>query len=325
MAVTLADTAMTAANEGKLVLAEIAYWGLEESNILQNLPLSTQPQLAVQITAAKTLPTAGTRKLNANFTESTGKFEQKIESKYIFGLDIDVDVVLEKANPGERQTQRRMAAKAIAYKFNDMFINGNPSSDEFKGLKKRVTDINVKGFTDQYIDAGSTNANNRGLLYDSAERHYFLDKVSELIAAIIGGGPDALYMNKKLLLAFESACRREKLLKQTEDMFGRIINMYSGVPLIDIGRDGYQSTTEIITNSESLSSGSEETSIYAVKYGENEMLWGMQQDSMDVRDLGEIDSSPVLRDRVEWVVGLAHSQPLSIARAFGFVADADAS
>ena len=324
MAVTLADHAMQAANEGKLVLAEIAYWGLEESQILQTIGWSTQPQLAVQVTAAKTLPTVGTRKINASFSESTGKFEQKIENKYIFGHNIDVDPVLEKANPGERQTQRRMSAKAMAYKFNDMFINGNPASDEFKGLKMRVDDINAKGFTDQYIDAGSVNAANRGLLYDATERHYFFDKISEIIAAIIGGGPDALFMNKKLYLAFESAARREKLLKQTEDMFGRIINTYSNVPLIDIGRDGYQSTTEIITNTETLSGGTEETSVYAVKYGENEYLWGMQQDALEVTDVGLTDDG-MLRDRVEWVVGLAHSQPLSIARAYGFVANAEAS
>jgi len=324
MAVTLADHAMQAANAGKLVLAEIAYWGLEESNVLQDIGWSTQPQLAVEVTAAKSLPTVGTRKLNASFSESTGKFEQKIESKYIFGLNIDVDPVLEKANPGERQTQRRMAAKAMAYKFNNMFINGDPASDEFKGLLKRVTDIYNKGFTDQYIDAGSTAAANRGLLYDTTERHYFFDKISELMAAIVGGGPDALYMNKKLLLAFESAARREQLLKQTEDMFGRIINTYQGVKLVDIGRNGYQSTTEIITNSERLSSGTEETSVYAVKYGENEYLWGMQQDAMEVTDVGLTDDG-ALRDRVEWVVGMAHSQPLSIARAYGFVANADAS
>jgi len=218
-----------------------------------------------------------------------------------------------------------MAAKSMAYKFNNMFINGDPGSDEFKGLKKRVTDINAGGFTDQYIDGGSVNTNNRGMNYDASERHYFLDKVSELIAAIAGGGPDALYMNKKMYLAFESCVRRSSLMKQTEDMFGRIINMWGGVPLIDVGRDDYLSTTEIITNGESLSSGSEETSIYAVKFGENDFCWGMQQGPLDVRDLGEIDSSPVFRDRVEWVIGLAHSQPLSIARAFGFVANAEAS
>ncbi|KKK85527.1 hypothetical protein LCGC14_2772430, partial [marine sediment metagenome] len=74
----------------------------------------------------------------------------------------------------------------------------------------------------------------------------------------------------------------------------------------------------------SLSTGSEETSVYAVKYGENEFLWGMQQDALEVTDVGLTDDG-MLRDRVEWVVGLAHSQPLSIARAYGFVANANAS
>uniref|UniRef100_A0A6M3JPA7 Putative capsid protein n=1 Tax=viral metagenome TaxID=1070528 RepID=A0A6M3JPA7_9ZZZZ len=323
MAVTLADHAMQAANEGKLILSEIAYWGLEESNILQNIMWATNPQLSMQVTAAKTLPTTGTRKINASFSESSGKFEQKIESKYIFGLNIDVDPVLEKANPGERQTQRLMAAKSMAYKFNEMFINGDPADDEFKGLKMRVDDIYAAGFTDQYIDGGS-GTTGRGVLYDTTEQHYFMDRVSELISSVVGGGPDALYMNRKMYLAFESAVRRTGLMKQTEDMFGRIINMWGGVPLIDIGRDDYQSTTEIITNGESLSGGTDETSIYAVKYGENQFLWGMQQDAMEVTDVGLTDDG-MLRDRVEWVIGLAHSQPLSISRAYGFVADAGAS
>ncbi|KKK83039.1 hypothetical protein LCGC14_2797360, partial [marine sediment metagenome] len=114
------------------------------------------------------------------------------------------------------------------------------------------------------------------------------------------------------------------VLNQAQDMFGRIINMYQGVPLIDIGIKADQST-EIITNGESLSGGADETSIYAVKYGPEEYFWGIQQAPLEVRDLGEIDTKPVLRDRVEWVVGLAHSNPRALARAYGFVADSGAS
>ena len=323
MAVTLADHAKQAANDGKLVLAEIADWFLMESNVLQIIPWATNPQLSMQITNFLTLPTVGTRKINASFSESTGKFDQKIEGKYIFGHDIDVDVVLEKANPGERQTQRRMSAKAMAFAFNDMFINGDPASDEFKGLSKRVDDVYNAGYTDQYIDGGSSTTG-RGVLYDTTERQYFIDQVAKLIHVISEHRPDALFMNSKLYLCFESAMRREQLLKQTEDMFGRVINMFQNIPLIDIGVKADQ-TTEIITNSETLSGGTDETSIYAVKYGENEYLWGMQQDALDVRDLGEIDDAPVFRDRVEWVVGLAHANPRSIARAYGFVADSGAS
>uniref|UniRef100_A0A6M3XSP4 Putative capsid protein n=1 Tax=viral metagenome TaxID=1070528 RepID=A0A6M3XSP4_9ZZZZ len=323
MAVTLADHAKQAANEGKLVLAEIADWFLMESNVLQIIPWATNPQLAMQITSMLTLPTIGTRKINASFSESTGKFDQKIEGKYIFGHDIDVDVVLEKANPGERQTQRRMSAKAMAFSFNDMFINGDPASDQFKGLSMRVDDVYTANYTDQYIDGGSATTG-KGVLYDTTERQYFIDKVAQLIHAISEHRPDALFMNSKLYLCFESAMRRESLLKQTEDMFGRIINMFQNIPLIDIGIKADQST-EIITNAESLSGGSDETSMYAVKYGENEYLWGMQQDTLEVRDLGEVDDTPVFRDRVEWVVGLAVSNPRSIARAYGFVADSGAS
>jgi len=265
----------------------------------------------------------GMRKINASFSESTGKFDQKIEGKYIFGHEIDVDVVLEKANPGERQTQRRMSAKAMSFAFNDMFINGDPASDEFKGLSKRVDDVYNAGYTNQYIDGGSATTG-KGVLYDSTERHYFIDKVSELIHAISEHRPDSLFMNSKMYLCFESAMRREQLLKQTEDMFGRVINVFQGIPLIDIGIKADQST-EIITNAETLSGGTDETSIYAVKYGEDEYLWGMQQEALDVKDLGEVSDKPVYRDRVSWVVGLAVSNPRSIARAYGFVADSGAS
>ena len=93
---------------------------------------------------------------------------------------------------------------------------------------------------------------------------------------------------------------------------------------MDIGIKADQST-QIITLTETLSGGTDETSIYGVKYGEGEYLWGIQQTSLEVRDLGEIDTKPVLRDRVEWVVGLAVSNPRSLARAYGFVPDNGAS
>jgi len=325
MALTLAEYAKQAYEDGNLLLGNIADWFLMESNVAQLIPWQTNPQLAVKIISWNTLPTVGWRKINASYSESTGKFEHKIESKYIFGHDIDVDVVLAKAGStvGDvRQNQRKMSMKAMAFEFNDQFINGDPANDEFKGISARIDDI-ATAFSSQYIDAGSS-TNNRGMLYDTTERHYFMDKVAELIHVTAEHKPDALYMNAKMYLAFEAALRRENVLKQSEDMFGRIINSYGGIPLIDIGIKADQST-EIIPNNETLSSGSEETSIYAVKYGEEEYLWGVQQESMQVRDLGEIQTKPVYRDRVEWVCGLAVSNPRSLARAYGFVADNGAS
>jgi len=323
MAVTLAEHAKQSYNDGKLLLGTIADWFLMESNVLQMIPWQTNVELALQITAWDTLPSVGWRKLNAAPSESTGKFKQKIESKYIFGQYIDVDRVMVIANPDNRVNQRKMNAKAMAFEFNDQFINGDPINDEFKGISKRVDDVYNDNYTDQYFDGGSATAG-RGCLYDTTERHYFIDKVAQLIHVIAEHKPDAMFMNSKMYLCFESAMRRESLLKQTEDMFGRIINTFQQVPLIDIGIKADQST-EIITNAESTGGSSDETSIYALKYGETEYLWGMQQAPLEVIDQGLVTSSPVYRDLVEWVVGLAVGNPRSIARAYGFVADSGSS
>uniref|UniRef100_A0A6M3JY90 Putative capsid protein n=1 Tax=viral metagenome TaxID=1070528 RepID=A0A6M3JY90_9ZZZZ len=324
MAVTLADHAATAANEGKLVLSEIALWALEQSPVLQILPWATNPELAVQITAWASLPTIGTRKVNASFSESTGKYEQKIEDKYIFGHYIDVDTVIATANPNARQNQRKASAKAMSFKFNDMFINGDPASDEFKGLSKRVDDANTAGYTDQYFNGGSATAG-RGVIYDSTEQHHFLDMIAKTIEVTAEANPDALFMNSKLYLCVESATRRTSLLNQTKDMFGRIINMYGTVPIYKLGPISAFSTTLILPNSEVLNSGADETSIYACKFSEEEYLWGMQQKPMEVIDHGRISSASVYRDEVQWVIGIAVNNPRSVTRAYGFVADNGAS
>ena len=117
MSVNLVDHANQSANQGKEVQSLIAYWFLEESNLAQILPFASNLQLALQITSMENLPTIGTRKINASFSESTGTFAQKVEGKYIFGHEIDVDTVLVKADPMERQTQREMSAHAMAFKF----------------------------------------------------------------------------------------------------------------------------------------------------------------------------------------------------------------
>ena len=323
MALTLNDHALQSANEGKEIQSLIAYWFLEESLCSQLLPWASNLNLALQITSMKGLPTIGTRKINASFSESTGTFQQKVEGKYIFGHEIEVDSVLVKANPAERQIQREMSAKAMAFKFNDMFINGDTASDEFKGLKLRATDIYNDGYTDQYFDAGSATSN-RGMLYDTTDRHYFMDNIAKLIDVIVGHTPSAMFMNSKIYLAFEAALRRENVLAQDKDMFDRIINVYQGVPLMRIGVKADQ-TTEVITNGETLSLGTDETSIYAVRFGEGQYLWGLQQEPLQVKDFGEVADKPVFRDRVSWVVGMAIANPRSIARAYGFVATNQAS
>ncbi len=324
MAMTLNDYAML--KDTSNLIKFVANYFIMESNPLDQIPWQTNKSLSIGIVAMDTLPSVSWRKVNAAYSESTGTTKQKVESKYIFGHDIDVDVVIAKASDtviGARQLQRKMSAQAMAFEFNDRFINGAATADDIKGLMYRVTDIYNEGYTGQYIDGGSATIN-RGMLYDTTERNYFMDKLNLLLHSIAGHKASAMYMNSKMLLAIESAFRREKYLAQDKDQFDRVVTFYHETPMYDIGLKADQST-EIITNTETLSGGTEETSIYAAKYGEDEFLWGLQQEPLQVRDLHEIDSKPVYRDRVEWVVGLAHSNPRSIARLFGLVPNAEAS
>lgn len=298
-----------------------------ESNLLELVPWETIGQLATTVVRIKDLPSVGFRKVNEGYAESIGHFEQKVENISLFGGDIDTDIAIARAKntiADARAIQQTLKLKAVAYDFNDNFINGNPIDDpeEYKGLSKRVDDINTDGYTSQYIDLADTT--NLGINRTSAARFDFLDKLNELIYAIKGHAPDYLLMNKKMLLALRSLLLREKLLDSTSDMFNRRIDMYLGARLVDIGVKADQ-TTEIILNTENKGGGSYETSIYAVKFGIGDSTWGIQQYPLEVRDIGELESKPVYRTRVDWNLGLATVDPRSIARLYGIRADSTAA
>ncbi len=326
MAFTVSDYAKIAENEGRYLVPLIVNWFLPETYIGQIMPFESDKALAVQVPTVYSLPTVGTRKIGASFSASEGKYDTIVESKYILGHYIDVDVVLAKAGQtivDVRQDQRKMAAEAMAFNLNNMFINGDPASDEFKGVLSRIDDVYAAGFTNQYFDAGSVASAGRGANYDTTERHAMFDNMDKLIDVIVGHRPSAIFMNGKLKLCVSSAARHEKLLRYDKDMTGRVMAMYgdNDVPLINIGTKADLST-EILPNTETLSGGADETSMVAVRFGKREYVWGIQQEALNVTDQGL--THPNYRDVVEWVVGIARGNPMSIARAYGFVADAGA-
>jgi hypothetical protein len=300
---------------------------LFNTNLLEVVPWETIGQLATGVVRIKDLPSVGFRKVNEGYSEGIGHFEQKIESIALFGHDIDTDIAIARAKntiADARAIQQTLTLKAVAYSFNDKFINGDPGTDpeEYKGIKERIDDIYADGFTDQYIDLADTT--DYGILRDSAARFAFLDKLNELIYSIRGHQPDFLLMNKKMLLAIRSLLLREKLLDATKDMFDRRIDVYLNCRLVDVGVKADQST-EIITNTETGGGGSYETSIYAVKFGVGDATWGLQQYPLEVRDLGEIESKPVFRTRFDWNLGLATVDPRSLGRLYGIRADSTSS
>ena len=246
-----------------------------------------------------------------------------MENISLLGGMIDTDKAIARAKntvADARAIMQLMMVKSMAYKFNDKFINGDPTTDpeEFKGISKRVGDIVAEGYTEQYIDNAGVYgaARDDGILYNTAASHNFLNKLDQLIYSIKGHNPNFLFMNKKMLLCLRAVLRAEKLLDNTRDMFDRVVDVYQGCRLVDIGVKADQ-TTEIITNTEDpdgLYTSNISTSIYAAKFGIGEFLWGIQEYPLEVTDKGLLAAKPVYRTEVDWPLGLAHIDPRSIAR-----------
>ena len=58
------------------------------------------------------------------------------------------------------------------------------------------------------------------------------------------------------------------------------------------------------------------TSIYVLSVGDG-MLTGIQNSDPEVTDLGELETKPVFRTRIEWYAGLAIYHPRAVARLYG--------
>jgi len=297
-----------------------------ESNLLEMIPWETIGQLSTGIIKIQDLPSVGFRRVNAGYEESTGHFEHKVEQISLLGGDIDTDKAIARAKntvADARGIQQTLMLKAMTYAFNNKFINGNPVDDalEFAGIRRRIADIVADGYTGQSINASCAGV---GILNSSTTSHAFLDKLDALMYAIKGHKPDFLLMNGKTLLAVRSLLRREKLLDVTKDMFDRVVDVYQGARMVDIGV-GADQTTEIITSTETsagVDGSSEHTTIYAVKFGVGDMTWGIQEYPLEVEDLGQLESKPVYRTRVDWPLGLATVDPRSLAKIYGVIPDA---
>jgi hypothetical protein len=298
MALTLAEAAKISTNQLRTSVLETF---VQESVILDRIPLMPIDGNAYQYNEEASLPGVEFRAVNSAYSESTGTFNQRTEGLVILGGDADVDTFLQQTRSNvadQRAQQDRMKVKAASYKFQDAFFNGDVAVDanSFDGLKKRLTGTNV-------IDADTNGAPVVGTSSD--ERHAMFDRIDELLA-LLNGTADALYLNRLIRGKLASAARREGFYSADRDEFGRIIERYNGIPLLDPGKTA--GGVDILPQTETVGTSTDTSSIYAVKFGQDESdgaVTGLTNGGVQVRDLGEIDSKPVLRTRIEFFCGLA--------------------
>ncbi|MEW1754697.1 major capsid protein [Streptomyces angustmyceticus] len=313
MAVTLVEAAKLSTTNLQRGVIETF---VQESSILDRIPLMQIEGNAYAYNEEGTLPGVAFRSVNEAYTESTGAFNQKSESLVILGGDADVDKFIQQTRGNlndQRAVQTRMKVKAAAYKFQDTFFNGDVTVDtkSFDGLKKRLTGAQV-------LDA-ATNG-----LGPVAAGHDFFDALDALVASVPGlnASNGALYANASVIAKIKSSARRLGGYEMVrEAMTQKMVATYNGIPLLDPGMTA--AGADILPRTETQGSSSVASSVYAVRFGQDEgdrAVTGLTNGGVMVDDLGQLQEKPAYRTRIEFYCGLAVFGGKAAARLRGVLA-----
>lgn len=304
MALTLIEAAKK--ESGNVLRSAIIELYAGSSDILRVLPWTNIPGNALKYNREGNLPGVGFRGVNESFTASTGVLNPVTEPLVIAGGDLDVDrFIVQTMGQGQRSMHEAMKVRALGLAWTRKFIKGDMLTDprEFDGLQTRLAGA-------QLIPAGAT-ANGTPLS---------LLKLDEAIDQTLN--PTHIIMNKAMARRLTVAARTPSVggqIDYTVDEFGKRVMAYNGLPILTVDLD--HEGLPILPFTEAATSGTATaTSIYVVSMG-GEGVNGIQNGGVDVRDLGELDTAPVFRTRVEWYTGLAAYNGRAATRLWS-VADA---
>ena len=288
MALTLLEAAkLESGNAVKQAIIEL-YAG--SSDILANLPFTSIQGNALKYNRETALPGVGFRGVNEGYSESSGILNPLTESLVIAGGDLDVDkFIVDTMGANQRSVQEAMKVRALALAWTAKFIKGDTANDpkEFDGLQTRITGA-------QKIAAGST-ANGTPLS---------LAKLDEAVDQTLN--PTHMIMSKAMARKFAAAARNSSVsgyISWDKNQLGQRVMAYNDIPILTVDLDHTQ--TAILPFTEAATSGTATaSSIYIISAGEEGVI-GLQNGGIDVRDLGELETAPKYRTRVEWYTGLA--------------------
>ena len=288
MALTLVEAAKL--ETGDVVRSAIIEMYAGSSDILANLPFDNITGNALKYNREGAMPGVGFRGVNEAYTPSTGILNPQTEAPVIAGGDLDVDkFIVDTMGQSQRSVHEGMKVRALGLAWTRKFLKGDVTSDprEFDGLQTRITG-------DQLIAAGAT-ANGTPLS---------LIKLDEAIDQTTN--PTHLIMNKAMRRRLTVAARTTTVggyVTYDVDAFGRRVTKYNDLPILIVDLDNEE--TAILGFTEACTSGTATgTSIYVVAFAPG-AVQGLQNGGIDVRDLGELETSPLYRTRVEWYNGIS--------------------
>lgn len=243
------------------------------------------------------------RGINESYTTSTGVINPQTERLRIVGGDLDVDKALLKTHGAEiRDRQERMKVKALSLYIAGKIINGDSETDprQFDGLRKRVTGS-------QLFPAGNSSG---GDALSLATLDEAIDQVD---------GATHLIMSKRMRNLLSQSAKNQAVsgyVVWDKNEFGERVMFYNDLPILTTDYDDTGSQVIDFTEANPGGGSAVGTSIYVVHIGDEGVV-GLQNGTMEVDDLGQQNSAPVFRTRIEWLVSLAVMSGRSVARVWG--------
>ena len=267
--------------------------------IMQYMPWANIAGAAYVYNREETLPGIAFRGINESYTESSGVITQLADPLKIIGGDLDVDTALIAWSAGPNDTRAihdSMKVKALSLSHLKTVFDGDATANpkEFDGLNTRLNG-------NQVISAGTNGA----VLSFS-----MLDDLCDAVS----GTPSLILMNKKMRQQLRAMARNLGAFTIAKDDLGREVDMYYGTPIAVIEDDNEGNA--ILGFDETQGTANNTASMYAVRFGPGGMF-GAQTAPISVRDLGELQSKPAYRTRVEHYSTLVLEHPKCAARLKG--------
>lgn len=211
--------------------------------------------------------TAAVRTINSEYTPGEAKRTEKTTKAIIMGGSFQVDRVVQSTSGAvdELAFQAEQKITATSNYFHNLVINGTSAAsgagyvtNTFDGLKKLLAGTSTEITSEVSLTSSSE-------LDSNAQA--FLDELDAFLS-VLDGTPDMLLMNKKMLNRVRSAARRAGYYDRSRDDFGRVVETYNGIALMDAGKYYNGSATVDVVGTSAASSGAAgTTSIYAVVLG----------------------------------------------------------
>lgn len=261
---------------------------IRNSAVLEVLPFMDVVGNAYAYNLVDELPSVGFRDVNEGYVESGSDFTQKSDRLYMLGGDVDVDKFVAETRGNindQRAIQTELKSKSVAEEFTKTFFHGDSVQNpkQFDGIQKRLVPSQIINVEDTVN--GTLTLNDLNKLIDT-----------------VPYGADALFLSKSTRRIIMNLLQTQNhYIEVGQDAFGRPVTHYAGVPL-RVVEDSLLPKDEVEGNK-----------IFAVKFGAMTDVCGLQHGSIRVTDIGELETKPALRTRIEWYVGLACFRNGSIA------------